>query len=414
MVDLTNGDDFANGTVAGDVINGLDGDDTINGRAANDLLTGGNGDDELNGNSSEDTLFGGDGDDELNGGSGDDFIYGEAGDDVIAAGQGDDVVLGGDGDDEITGGAGQDRIFGGDGDDNLSGGAGNDLLDGGDGDNVLRGGAGNDTFRITGDGNNTINGFNPADDRIVVEVPGVDDFDDINWVQVDGNTVVGVLPNGGTILVNGAGPLTIDDLRNDDDSEYCFMAGTMIATPDGEKAIESLEVGDLVLAAGGGTVPVKWLAKQTVARVFEASDRARPVVVKAGALGVNVPKRDLILSRDHAILIDGVLVQAGALLNGMTVVEMAETPARFAYYNIECDAHELVIAEGAICETFVDNVQRDVFDNHADYVARYGTPAAIAELDLPRVKAPRQLPGSVRRIVADRAAALAPRLAVAA
>ncbi len=38
----------------------------------------------------------------------------------------------------------------------------------------------------------------------------------------------------------------------------------MIATPDGETAVEALSIGDLVMTASGEQVPVKWIGRQTI------------------------------------------------------------------------------------------------------------------------------------------------------
>lgn len=67
------------------------------------------------------------------------------------------------------------------------------------------------------------------------------------------------------------------------------------------------------------------------------------------------------------------------------------------------------MAEGVAAETFVDNVTRSRFDNYADYVALYGeAPVATDELEVPRVKSPRQLPAAIKTRLAARAALLLP------
>ena len=85
----------------------------------------------------------------------------------------------------------------------------------------------------------------------------------------------------------------------------CFLAGTLIRTPDGEVAVESLKHGDLVLTQDGRTVPVDWLGVQTVSLRFADKMRVLPIRIRAGALAQNVPCRDLLVSPDHAILVDG-------------------------------------------------------------------------------------------------------------
>ena len=65
----------------------------------------------------------------------------------------------------------------------------------------------------------------------------------------------------------------------------CFLSGTLIATPDGERQVESLEAGDMVLTASGCSVPVKWLGRQTVSTCFGPAERLMPVRFAAGSIG---------------------------------------------------------------------------------------------------------------------------------
>ncbi len=185
----------------------------------------------------------------------------------------------------------------------------------------------------------------------------------------------------------------------------CFMPGTLIATPSGERAIETLSIGDEVLTADGRAVQVRWIGRQTIAARFANPDRALPIRIRAGALGDGLPLRDLLVSPAHALLVDGILVNAGALVNGTTIRREDDVPEVFTYYNIECAAHELILAEGVAAETFVDNVDRGAFDNAAEHTALYGD-VTIPEMDLPRATAHRQVPAATRQRLAQVAAAM--------
>ena len=191
------------------------------------------------------------------------------------------------------------------------------------------------------------------------------------------------------------------------DFEVCFLTGTMIATPQGELAVETLAIGDLVLTADGSTRPVRWMGRQNIVTFFSDPQRGRPVTIRAGALGDNVPHRDLHVSPDHALFVDGILAHAGALVNGTSIVRMADVPERFTYHHIELEDHALVLAEGAPAETFVDAVTRRRFDNFAEYQALYGDeqPDMIVEHDAPRALTARQVPPALRARLAARAEA---------
>lgn len=195
--------------------------------------------------------------------------------------------------------------------------------------------------------------------------------------------------------------------------QVCFMPGTLIATPAGSRAVEALAIGDLVTTSEGRHQPVRWVGRQSVAPLF-ADELTLPVRVRAGALGDNLPQRDLLVSPDHALLVEGVLAHAGALVNGVSILRERQVPAMFTYYHIELDDHSLVLAEGAPAETFIDNVDRMRFDNYAEYAELYPEDRAIVEMAYPRAKAHRQVPPAIRDRLYQRALDLFGELAVAA
>jgi hypothetical protein len=177
---------------------------------------------------------------------------------------------------------------------------------------------------------------------------------------------------------------------------FCFMAGTGVRTPAGDVAVETLKTGDLVTLSDGRVAPVSWLGRQTVSTRFADPLRSLPVRIKANALGEDLPQRDMLISPDHALLVDGILVQAGALVNGVSIVRETQVPVVFTYYHVEVADHSLILAENVPAETFVDNVDRMAFDNWEEHQKLYGDAPAIPEMDYPRAKAARQVPPATR------------------
>ncbi|MGR3803899.1 Hint domain-containing protein [Marinibacterium profundimaris] len=186
----------------------------------------------------------------------------------------------------------------------------------------------------------------------------------------------------------------------------CFGAGTLIATPSGARAVEDLRPGDPVLTADGRETAVKWVGRQVLSPRF-AGDRACPVRVAKGALGQGLPHRDLVLTPDHALILDGLAINAGALVNGVTITlePRQSLPDRVTYYHVETEAHEVILANGAPAESYIDYVGRAAFDNYDEYLSLYGEPAVISEMPLPRVSSARMVPQAIRDRLAPGAVA---------
>jgi hypothetical protein len=187
----------------------------------------------------------------------------------------------------------------------------------------------------------------------------------------------------------------------------CYGEGTRITTPSGDTTVETLSIGDEVLTAEGRAVPVKWIGRQTVSTRFGPAERLMPVRFSAGSLGDGLPHTDLTVTSDHGMLVDGVICHAGALLNGTTItrVPLREMGETYTVYHIETEAHEIILANGAPAETFIDNVSRRAFDNFAEFDALYGDVPEMDELDYPRAMSARQVPETIRRTLAARCVA---------
>ncbi len=236
----------------------------------------------------------------------------------------------------------------------------------------------------------------------------------LGTVEVEGNTYVAMegtssgtisgpfkwlIGKGGTIQTDfPANWSEVDAQLDTADFTVCFAAGTLIATPEGETAVERLAIGDLVTTADGRSVAVKWVGRQTVHKLFTPRERFVPVRVTAGALGNGLPHSDLVLTADHALILDGLAINASALVNGTTICwEPAEAlPGTVTYYHVETQEHDVILANGAAAESYVDYIQRRGFDNFAEYAELYGEERTIAEMDLPRVSSARLLPPEIR------------------
>jgi glycosyltransferase involved in cell wall biosynthesis len=156
-----------------------------------------------------------------------------------------------------------------------------------------------------------------------------------------------------------------------DGSVACYLKGVLILTPLGEIPVEDLSIGDRVFTGSGGAKPIKWIGRRSyLGRQAQCDPEIIPVRIRAGAIADRCPKRDLYISPRHAVFIDGQLIPAAALINGASI-DRATGLEEVHYFHIELEDHDLVLAEGALCETFVDDTSRGVFHNIAEYYALY-------------------------------------------
>jgi hypothetical protein len=239
-------------------------------------------------------------------------------------------------------------------------------------------------------------------------VNGNHSFDDLNdW---SARSVIGsAMLSGGQIEISAcatvARPVEIALSSHANGDDYpSFYSGTRLAAVDGEIAVEDVVEGTRLRLADGRIGEVRWRGWTEMASRFADPLRAYPIRILAGALAENVPARDLLVSPGHAICLDGLLVQASALVNGVSIVRETNPPETFRYYHVELAAHELLLAESCPAESFVDNMDRMNFHNWDE---REAPAEPVVEMELPRAKSARQLPDTLRQALADRAETIA-------
>lgn len=166
-----------------------------------------------------------------------------------------------------------------------------------------------------------------------------------------------------------------------DSAVVCFTRGTLIMTADGERAIESLRIGDRVLTRDNGFQRVRWIGQRRLsAAELAANPQLRPIRIAAGALGNQQPSRDLMLSPQHRLLIQGAATElltcmpealvAACHLLGLPGVSVVDGPDGVEYWHLMCDNHEVLWSNGAQTESLFAGAQ----------ALRSIDPAARAEL----------------------------------
>ncbi len=143
----------------------------------------------------------------------------------------------------------------------------------------------------------------------------------------------------------------------------CFCTGTHIRTPEGDVPVEALAAGQSVLTSAGEAKPIRWIGHRSIniARHPEP-EMVRPIRIAAGALADGLPARDLLVSPDHAMLVDGVLIPARLLVNHRSITEEIRAAAT-TYFHVELDSHDIIFAEGVPTESYLDTGNRNVFAN---------------------------------------------------
>lgn len=141
-----------------------------------------------------------------------------------------------------------------------------------------------------------------------------------------------------------------------------FTAGTRIMTRTGEVAVEDLRPGDEVLTRDHGFRPLVWTGRcDLTAAELIACPACRPVRIAAGALGAGLPLRDMTVSPQHRMLLEGyrsemlfgeaeVLVAADHLTELPGVEEVLLPGVSYVY--VMFDQHEIICADGTWTESF--------------------------------------------------------------
>ena len=210
----------------------------------------------------------------------------------------------------------------------------------------------------------------------------------------------GNIPDGSSVQRSPDGSDNIVVANPTPGAPECFLTGTRILTENGDQLVEELEIGDRVQTADGKIEAVKWIGYQTInpSEILNPL-RGNPVQIKAGALGENTPTRDLFISPDHALLVDGLLINAGALVNDISIIKTQPTET-FVYHHIELENHALLVAEGTFAESYMpQNEERLVYDNGAEYEELYphGSKLMLWPMDYPRVSSKSKVPRFVRQ-----------------
>ena len=410
------GNDTIDAGAGNDTVDGGTGDDTIDAGVGDDTVDGGTGNDFINAGAGNDSVDGGTGNDTINAGAGNDSVDGGTGNDTINAGADNDTIVASTDNDTIDGGDGADTytvldsstiadvtetvtvVVDNDGDGTVFKAidcttdtvtsietfiadealAENDIITINDTD------IDDATFDPTGTlfarseisnlDNNSVGTFTLQSGTVINFGPGTTNTglpgvaDGILLSTILNNNAPGVSGTGTIQITSGdesgtVGRISFENFETINFGLLCFASGTMIKTIDGERAIETLTVGDRVLTMDGNYQEIRWIDSLGLDSIdLQMNPRLKPIIIRADALGAGFPEQDLIVSPQHRIFVRStiaermfdtreVLIPANKLLtlDGIDILE--HNPDGVEYWHMLFDDHQIVWSNGTPSES---------------------------------------------------------------
>jgi len=187
------------------------------------------------------------------------------------------------------------------------------------------------------------------------------------------------------IYAKGAGPLALFQNGTVTDVGTCFLAGSMIETPDGSVAVEDIHVGDSVVAYVDGVAEVRnviWTGTKhvTVNPSLAADEAGYPVRIRENAIADGVPNKDLLVTAEHCLFVDGKFVPARMHVNGSSIA-YDRSITSYDYYHVETADHAVIKANNVLTESYLDTGNRAEMRQEGNVVRLGGSPVKTWEKD---------------------------------
>ncbi|POF62826.1 hypothetical protein CFR73_11090 [Novacetimonas maltaceti] len=239
---------------------------------------------------------------------------------------------------------------------------------------------------------NNISGF--GNTGATIEIPGASYVTNATY---DGTNTSITTNTGITISVNGDYTTSQNTLyqQDSDGNLYisassanssgstgvlvCFLPGSMVRTPTGDVAVEDIRIGDTVLALDCGnnaqTVrEVVWTGSQSVrVRSHLPDDEAGyPVRILKDAISDGVPYKDMLITAEHCLFLDGKFIPVRMLVNGRSIF-YDRSITSYDYHHIETTEHSIITVDGMLTESYLDTGNRRGF-RQTDNIVRIGRP----------------------------------------
>ncbi|WP_082783851.1 Hint domain-containing protein [Acetobacter malorum] len=171
-----------------------------------------------------------------------------------------------------------------------------------------------------------------------------------------------------TIIQDG----TTGWLLTDTTPAACFLPGVKIRTTAGDVAVENIHTGDKILVRVDGLDcerSVVWVGKsrKTVVNGLSDDEAGYPVRILKNALADGVPYQDMLITAEHCLFLEGYFVPVRMLVNGKSIF-YDHSITSYDYYHIETEKHSVLIADGALTESYLDTGNRSSFVSDGNIV----------------------------------------------
>lgn len=191
---------------------------------------------------------------------------------------------------------------------------------------------------------------------------------EVGILIVFGNTAGNPIGMSSTIPLSIGDELTYSNFNTDGAQEYdgliCFANGTQIATEDGTAPVENLVVGDKVRTMTNGVQTIRWIGRRSITKwALMQNPKLRPVCINKGALGNGLPTHDLLVSRQHRMLVRSKVAERmfGDAEVLVSAIHLTELPGIYIDQDVDCveyfhlllDQHDVIFAEGAPTESLL-------------------------------------------------------------
>ena len=193
-------------------------------------------------------------------------------------------------------------------------------------------------------------------------------------------TIIHTGPESGRVeFHDGNGNVTHTLNFSEIERVICFTPGTLIATPEGCRPVESLRPGDAVITRDNGIRELCWAGRKDLTpAMLETNKQLKPVLIRKDALGPGLPDRDMMVSPNHRMLLvsqmaemmfgDREVLVPAKHLTGLDGVDRVGHAHGVSYVHVMCEQHEVILANGTWSESFqpgeeamraVEEAQRD-------------------------------------------------------